>query len=264
MLAYVTAAEFVRPMDSGRTCPLIVNCETGDGAIVTAVAKFSDFCDLRTANLAREVIGACLAADLGLPVPEPLLIEVPDGWHEVIGEIPRRQRVAASSRIAFGTRLITGGYHAWTPDTRITEAMFELACQVFAFDGITQNSDRRVGNPNCLVRGEEIRLIDHELAFAHRFILGWRPPWERGGLNWLERKGSHIFLADLRRNGGAEFATFQQRWSDISDDRLAEYRAVIPPEWNDAALEIDSALDLIRNARGNIASCITELRRVLT
>jgi hypothetical protein len=80
MLATVTATEYVRPMDSGRTCPVIVNCERPDGSIVTTVAKFSDFCDQKEVHLAREIVAACLAGDLGLPIPTPVLIEVPPGW----------------------------------------------------------------------------------------------------------------------------------------------------------------------------------------
>jgi hypothetical protein len=78
MLATVMAAEYVRPMDTGRTSPSIVTCERPDGSTTTVVAKFSDFCDQKEANLAREVVAACLAtADLGLPVPTPVPTEVP-------------------------------------------------------------------------------------------------------------------------------------------------------------------------------------------
>jgi hypothetical protein len=263
MLATVTATEYVRPMTAGRTCPLIVNCERSDGSLVTTVAKFSDFCDLRETHLAREVIAACLAGDLGLPIPEPVLIEVPADWTEVIADAPLRARIDASSRIAFGSKLVTGGFSAWTPDTRISEAMVDIAAAVLAFDAIIQNSDRRADNPNCLVRGEEIRIFDHELAFAHRLIVGWRAPWSAGGLNWLERRGNHIFMSDLRRSG-VDLAPIEQRWSGIADARLAAYRTVLPPQWGHVLADADSALTLIRDARDNIGGCMTEIRRVLS
>jgi hypothetical protein len=263
MLGRVIALEYVRQMGAGRTCPLMVNCEKKDGSVVPVVAKFSDFCDQRETHLAREIVGACLAADLGLPVPEPMLVEIPPNWGDIVPDAPLRARIAASSPIAFGSTLITGGYSAWTADTKIKEAMFDTAAAIFAFDAIIQNPDRRTINPNCLVRGEEIRIIDHELAFAHRVVLGWQPPWVPGGLNWLERKGSHIFLADLKRSG-VDFAPVRQRWNTIADDRLSEYRASIPTEWAHVAADFDSALALIRDARNNIDACITEIRRVLS
>jgi hypothetical protein len=171
MLGRVVALEYVRQMGAGRTCPLMVNCEKPDGSVVSVVAKFSDFCDQREVHLAREIVGACLAGDLGLPVPEPMLIEIPAGWSDIVPDPSLRARVAASSPIAFGSTLMTGGFSAWTPDTRIKEAMYDTAAAVFAFDAIIQNPDRRTTNPNCLVRGEDIRIIDHELAFAHRVVL---------------------------------------------------------------------------------------------
>jgi hypothetical protein len=263
MLVRVTAAEYVRPMDAGRTSPVLVNCEQPDGTIVPVVAKFSDFCDLREANLAREIIAACLAADLGLPVPEPFIIEIPDGWPEIVPDLARRARIAASGALAFGSKLITGGFSVWTPDTHIKGGMADLAASIFAFDAIIQNPDRRVGNPNCLVRGEEIRIIDHELTFAHRLILGWRAPWLIGGLNPLERKGSHIFLADLKR-AGIDFASIRNRWNGIADDRLMAYRAAVPAEWAHVIVDLDPALKLIRDARDNIDACIIEIRRILS
>lgn len=261
MLTRVIAVEYVRPMHSGRTCPILVNCERPDGSIVSVVAKFSDFCDQKETHLVREAVGACVAADLGLPVPEPFLIDLSDEWIQVVPE-PTRSKIAAGSKVAFGSRMITGGYTTWTPDTRIKEGMRDTAAAIFVFDAIIQNVDRKSNNPNCLVRGEEIRIIDHELAFAHRLILGWRAPWLVGGLNWLERKGSHIFLADLKRLG-VDYAPIRQRWNAIADDRLTEYRASIPDEWAHVIADADSALTLIRDARNNIDACINEIQRVL-
>ncbi|MCW2121258.1 hypothetical protein M2226_000002 [Bradyrhizobium elkanii] len=263
MLATIMAVEYVRPMETGRTSPALVNCERSDGTIIPVVAKFSDCCDLHEVNLAREIIGACLAGDLGLPVPEPFIIEIPQGWSNVIPDPARRARIAASSRLAFGSALMTGGYSAWTPDTRIREAMVDIAAAIFAFDAIIQNPDRRDGNPNCLVRGEEIRILDHELAFAHRLVLGWRAPWLVGGLNWLERKGSHIFRADLKRNA-VDFGPIRQRWTAIVDNRLLTYKAAIPAEWGHVTADVESALTLIRGARDNIDACLTEIRRTLS
>ena len=124
-----------------------------------------------------EAIAACLAGDLKLPITEPLLVAIPDEWAAIVPDDERRKRILASSRVAFGSKLVTGGYSVWTPDTRISEAMVDTAAGVFAFDAIVQNPDRRAENPNCLVRGESIRIFDHELAFGHRLVVKWQPPW---------------------------------------------------------------------------------------
>jgi hypothetical protein len=264
MLTRVTAVEYVRPMESGRTSPLLVRCARDDASVVEVVVKFSGFCDQREENLAMEAVAACLAADLGLPIPEPFLVSIQDEWADLVPVAERKSRILDSSRVAFGSRLVTGGYATWTPDTRISEGMADTAAAIFVFDAITQNPDRRSENPNCLVRGENIRIIDHELAFGQGIILGWRPPWSVGGLNWLERKGAHIFRADLRRSGGVDYDAIKAMWLNVEDNRLKAYKGAVPADWAAAANRVQSALDLIRNARTKIDACLAEIQRVLS
>jgi hypothetical protein len=263
MLTRVTAVEYVRPMESGRTSPLLVRCVRHDGSIVEVVVKFSGLCDQQQENLAIEAIAACLAGDLKLPIPEPLLVAVPEEWAAIVPDEKRRKRILASSRVAFGSKLVTGGYSVWTPDTRINEAMVDTAASVFAFDAIIQNPDRRTDNPNCLVRGESIRIFDHDLAFGHRLVLKWQPPWAKGGLNWLEPKGKHIFRPQLRRSM-IDFDAIEAAWMTVTDDRLAAYQAGLPAEWSAAASRVQSAVSLVREARTNMAGCIAEIQRVLS
>ncbi len=263
MLARVTAVEYVRPMESGRTSPLLVRCARDDGSVIEVVVKFSRFCDQQQENLAMEAIAACLAGDLKLPIPEPLLVAIPDEWAAIVPDDERRKRILASSRVAFGSKLVTGGYSVWTPDTRISEAMVDMAASVFAFDAIIQNHDRRTENPNCLVRGERIRIFDHELAFGHRLMLKWQPPWAKGGLNWLETKGRHIFRPQLRRSM-IDFDAIKAAWMTVTDDRLVAYEGGLPAEWSAAAARVQSAISLVRDARINIDACIAEIQRVLS
>jgi hypothetical protein len=171
MLTLVTATEYVRPMESGRTSPLLVRCTWADGTIGEVVVKLSAFCDQHVENLAMETVAACLAVDLKLPIPEAMLVLIPTERIAIIPDDQRRKRAQASSPIGFGSRLVTGGYSIWTPDSRISEAMVDTAAGVFAFDAIIQNPDRRAENPNCLVRGENIRIFDHEFTFGHRPVV---------------------------------------------------------------------------------------------
>lgn len=261
MLARVTAAEYVRPTSQGRTCPSVVVCEKEDGTFVEIVAKFSAHCDQGVTNLVREVTAGCLAGALGLPVPEPFLIDVPAGWADTIADATQRAKIKASSPVAFGSRMITGQYSAWTSTTRIDEEMVDTAAAILTFDGIIQNPDRRAINPNCIVRGRNIRIFDHELCFMHGVIIGWRPPWIVGGLNALETPGYHIFRPGLRRRP-LDFDPIEAAWAGVSDQKVADFEAAIPAEWGggDAAKQ---ATQLIKDARDNIRGCVTELKRVL-
>ncbi len=264
MITRVSALEFLRPTSNGRTGPALAVCEHPSGTEIDIVLKYSEGCDQKEINLASEVISACLAADLGLPVPEPFIVQmdaefvasVPDSYSEFRGKL------AKSNPIAFGSKHITGQYSAWAGGNYVTEKLLPCAAAIFAFDGITQNPDRREGNPNCLVKGDDVRVIDHELAFRHNLVLFWKAPWVIGGLRDLEQAGAHIFRPGLRGRV-IDFGAIRDTWQGLSDARISDYGSAVPVEWSTATNFVETALELIKNARDNIDACILEIQRVL-
>ena len=53
----------------------------------------------------------------------------------------------------------------------------EKSLRALVFDAVIDNADRKPSNPNCLVAGDRLHLIDDELAFPPTAgIPGWRPP----------------------------------------------------------------------------------------
>lgn len=262
MLKRVSPIQYDRPATRGRTGPLFITCEAADGSIVEMVAKFSGGCDQGNINLAREVIGACLAGDLGLPVPEPFLIDVPPQWAATV-PASETAKVQRSSPVAFGSRAITGQLSVWTPGNTISDIMLPMAAGIFVFDGIIQNPDRRSDNPNCLVRGDELRIFDHELAFSHGLVLGWTPPWAIGGLKPMETNGNHIFRAGLKGRS-IDYGAIHVAWAGLSDAQIADYERALPAEWTDVASAAASATKLIRDARDNIDAVLEEVKRVLS
>jgi hypothetical protein len=262
MLTRITAIEFSRPTDNGRTFPSHLVCEKAGGDTVEVVAKFSAGCDEGVVNLAREVISVCLAADLGLPVPMPYLIDIPKGFADIVPDAERKVRIKASASVAFGSTLMTRQYSAWNAGWKISDTMLPTAAAIFVFDSIIQNPDRREGNPNCIVRGDDIRIFDHELAFTHAKVLSWKAPWLLGGLKHLETSGNHIFRTQLRGRV-IDFGVIQARWRSLSDARISAYGGSVAAEWAVSASAVDGALALIRDARDHIDGCVTEIKRVL-
>lgn len=262
MLSRVSAIEFVRPMDNGRTCPSLVVCQDGDDDGIEVVLKCTAGCERKEGGLASEVISACLAADLGLPVMRPYLVEIDPEFIAAVTDAKHRARLGASNPVAFGSALATRQFSAWSSGNRVANLMLEPAAAIFAFDGIIQNSDRRSGNPNCLVRGDDVRIIDHELAFAHHMIISWRAPWLLGGLQSLERPGAHIFRADLLGKE-LDYRVIRAAWAGLSDEQIAGYGVAVPAEWSSAQNDVARALKLIQDARDNIDACIVEIKRVL-
>lgn len=136
------------------------------------------------------------------------------------------------------------------------------AAEIFAFDALIQNPDRRPENPNYLFDGRNLAIFDHELAFVTDGIIGWRPPWELGGLDLIKGSNRHVFFTDLQGKRH-NFSRIMGAWQAVSDARLQEYRQALPPAWingSDAANEI---LAYIAQVRENIKPALDEVARVL-
>jgi len=261
MLESVDAVRFDRRMNSGRTSPCLIVGHREDGQEVELIAKFSECCDRKVDGLVSEALAAILAADLDLFVPEPFLLHFDAGFVDLLPASvrPLSDKMRASVSVAFGSTKLPAGFALLPRDKAITKSLQQQAAEIFAFDGLIINPDRRPENPNCLLDGNSFAIFDHELAFMTQGILGWRPPWERGGLDAMRQHLFFMLLAgqpcDLRRFKGA--------WATVSDNRLAEYHDALPPQWHAGSKNIDSTLEYIARVRDNIESAIAEIERVL-
>ncbi len=155
-------------------------------------------------------------------------------------------------------------FAAWHRGSRVSSETIPVALGAFVFDAVIDNVDRRPSNPNCLHSGQEIGLIDHELAFPRNLVGSQLPPWKEGGLQWLCGEDGHIFRQELRRHAQElDFGFISERWETLSDEYLERIRRAVPAEWEEACPTVDEALDRIRQARANMSGVITEVRRVL-
>ena len=194
----------------------------------------------------------------------PCIVEVSPILVSGVVDADISKLLQASSPLAFGSPRAGNQFSAWSPGSRVTSPMVSLALGTLIFDAVIDNSDRRVSNPNCLVAGDQVRLIDHELALLPtEGLLGWQPPWKLGSLQWLRNAADpHIFYRPLQKRC-LDFSPLHALWSRVSDDRLLEYRNAIPTEWAAALPKVDDALHRIGSARDNLNGVIAEIRRVL-
>lgn len=258
MLDLVTAVRFDKRMGSGRTKPIVLACESDEGEEVEVVAKLSAGLDRGIAGLVAEAIAAMLAADLDLPVPEPFLVRLDKAFVADLADAEVKALASRSVPIAFGSKKLPPGFSIWPTDKAVPKALRDAAVEIFAFDALIQNADRRAENPNCLCDGRTFAIFDHELAFLTEGIIGWRPPWEVGALeHWR-----HLFRDSLR-GGENHLDRFAGAWQAISDPRLVEYRAALPTEWGLDGGSADHALGYIANVRDNIEPAMAEVARVL-
>jgi len=218
-------------------------------------------------GMTNELLAACLAGHLGLPVCEPVLVELSPDWISSIPQPSIRQLLTDSCPIAFGSTSAGDGWRRWTTEDRVIGDRRAAALGILAFDAFTENADRLVRNPNLLVQGDAIRMIDHELCFRIRMLLLPRPhPWQPGNLERLVNSGqdSHVFGPLLRGDRYIDVPALQPSWTSLSDEVLDEYGSWIPAQWASAAGAVTDALTHIRQVRDRIEECLIEVKRALT
>lgn len=230
MLDTVTATTFMRKMKNGKTTPLLVRCELDNGEEIEVVAKLSGNCERRETALAVESICAMLAADLELPVPEPFIVRLDP---EIVDQdsYPDIYRfVATSCPLAFGSKLLPNGY-ALT--MRLLDPLLPMAAEIFTFDAMALNSDRRVDNPNCQSNGKSLAIFDHEMCLITDYLgtVMQQFPWVIGALEHMRNgQSKHIFFDELSQKM-QNLDDFGRKLASIQKGRYREYIQALPAEW---------------------------------
>jgi HipA-like kinase len=166
---HLVAATYHRKMSSGRTKPMLFSCEDQKGNPAGEfVVKLKGGVNNGVTGLTSELLSSLLAEFLGIAAPEPALIDLDSSLAEVLPERDAEEAeiIRKSAGVNFWTRLRTGGYRIWPVDMAIPIGLRQEAVDIFAFDALIQNPDRRYDNPNILWRDEEMFVIDHESAFS--------------------------------------------------------------------------------------------------
>jgi hypothetical protein len=262
MIERAEAIRFDRIADAGRNLPLRVTVETVAGDEIEVFLKPSGRPELSVSRLASEVLAACIAGHLGLPVCQPLLVNMSPEWIASIPDAGLRAILEDSSPIAFGSKAAGPGWRQWSAEDVLTNGRKTTALGIFAFDAFIENPDRMPRNPNLLVKGDEFRMIDHELSLIVRGRFPAPAPWSQGYLAPMFQQDGHVFASRLRGTN-VDLGPLRDGWSSLSDHDLGDYEASIPLEWAEAADAITAALTHLRAVRDRIDDCLGEIGRAL-
>jgi hypothetical protein len=130
---------------------------------------------------------------------------------------------------------------------------------VLAFDLMIANPDRRAINPNCLTNGKALAMIDHELAFLIEGIIGWKPPWEHGGIFFAAGENRHV-LHDAVRGQSNDLSRLQGALEAITPGRVEEYRYSLPEEWGREDASTDRIVAFIQQLRTHAFAIILQIQ----
>jgi len=183
------------PIRGGSSHPCIMQVEDEQGELMPwQVVKLYKR-EHQTATL-REVLGNVLASEFDLAAPPAALVEL--DW-PILKELrlydPVYQNKNLEPGVYFATEYLEGGldFSLATHISTVTPWQVE---QIFAFDVLLRNADRRTGKPNLFLYHGQPMLIDHELSLNiaqpfHNYY-NQHNHWD------FIREGPHLFLYALR------------------------------------------------------------------
>ncbi len=212
------------------------------------------------------MIAAQLADDLGLQVPQAAVVDVPPGFESVIPERELAKMVKESPGPNFGSMHVGAGFTTWLPGRDPHGVQRDHAAEVFAFDTLVQNPDRRATTPNLWVRSDRIGVYDHEQAFSFLSvaIIGGAPrPWatahQGNGFRFLEK---HMFYRSLR-GSRLNLLPFQEKLGALTDEQIQAYADSVPAEWRNKSDFADGIVGCLREARAERENLVNFIKHLL-
>ncbi|MDQ3812102.1 MAG: aminotransferase class I and II [Chloroflexota bacterium] len=206
------------PLREGGSLPAVVETDA-DGAFVV---KFRGAGQGPKALIAEALV-AVIGTLLGLPVPPPALIELAAGFGRGEPDPEIQDILCASVGVNFGLSYLPSAL-AFDPAVDGPGLDPERAADIVWFDAYLTNVDRTPRNPNLLVTGDRLWLIDHGAAlYVHHRWAGWRErihsPFAPIAEHVLLPFAGDLLAADARLRPRLDRAT------------LGEVVATVPDEW---------------------------------
>jgi hypothetical protein len=183
------ARRVIRADRRGSSWPVLV--DTDAGVFYTKLRGAAQ----APASLIAEIIVGGLAAAVGLAVPACVLIEIsPD----IQSEDPHEelmQLLQQSQGLNLGFQYLADARDFRSTDSNRVGA--DLASRIVWLDGLVQNPDRTVKNPNMLWSHGQLWLIDHgaSLGFHHN----WKDVTEDSPRSKTWPIGQHVLMRQATR-----------------------------------------------------------------
>lgn len=231
MLETLKAEEFHGFQTSGNSRPARATCRRADGTRVDVFIKFRGGVRNGSFGLCAELLCSEFAKSVGLATPASYLVEISPSF---IAASPREAQdlLTRSVGINFASQSLTEGYSVVPPEPRVPIALRQRAAEVFAFDVLIQNYDRKSDNPNLLWNRKNLYLIDHESALHPTYVDPASPTLP--SLN-LDSFYDHVFYSSLSPSD-CSLGRLSTAIGSIAADTLEGWFDAVPESWRDAAL----------------------------
>jgi hypothetical protein len=239
MLPIYKAQGFEKVLLGGKTRPWVIYVfiENQPFSYVVKLYKEKDVNENHT--VAKEVYSSVLASSFGLSTPRPALIEFTDGFVKSLPIDLRAELSKRDDRIKFGCENIDASFAYIDTINRPSLRKYDFE-NIFIFDNLILNADRRDINPNILLKGNDAYLIDHELTFPlnENTIAHFKSNY------WVYNTKGHIFYNYLKNSNITEkkgfFLDFSEKLKktdfnilDSYSDQMIKFKHDNPHNYSD-------------------------------
>jgi hypothetical protein len=217
MLRTVTATRYVTPLREGGSLPALVEADD-DGLYVVKLLGAGH----GRKALVAELLAGEIARNLGLPVPDQVLVELDGALARAEPNREIQDLLARSAGTNIGLDFLPGAL-AFSPAVGPAPDP-DLAAAIVWLDAYTTNVDRTPRNPNLIVWHRRLHLIDHGSAlYIHHT---WRDPAEHARRPF-EPIWEHVLLPFASSIAAAD-ARLAPMVTRVLVARLAD---AIPDDW---------------------------------
>jgi hypothetical protein len=162
----LAATRYVTPLREGGSLPAILDTVPQPGTDEAAgglfVAKFRGAGQGARVLVAELLVGQ-IAAHLGLPMPDLALIDLDAAFGRSEPDQEIQDLLQKSRGLNVGLRYLDGAF-GYDPVAMAPLIDPDLAAEIVWMDALCLNVDRTPRNPNLLVHGRKLWLIDHGAA----------------------------------------------------------------------------------------------------
>lgn len=220
-------AEFFHDFQTkGYSRPARLTCRRANGQQIEVFIKFAGGVRDHYFGLCAEVLCSLIARQLGFSTPDPYIVNLSP---EFLAGAPQNAKdlISRSLGLNFGTVAVGSGYGVMPPDARLPQDLRKTAAEIFAFDILIQNFDRKRDNPNLLWNRKRIVLIDHESALSS--ILKW-PDFDFARMD-LDKFYDHVFYSEISP-ADADFQRLAVCLQTLTPSVVDEFFNHLPSVWH--------------------------------
>jgi hypothetical protein len=250
----VTATAYLAPLREGGSLPAVIEAEDGELYVLKFVGAGHGH-----RALVAEIIAGHIGMVLGLNVPEIVLVHLDPKMARSERDEEIQDLLWASAGLNMGVRFLQGAlaFHASLappPDA-------DQAASIVWFDAFVTNVDRTSQNPNLLVWGDRVWLIDHgsSLYFHHNWArAGAFPgdPFVFARHHALLALAGDLDAADRRARGALDRPALEAVVDMVPDGWLAD-----DPRFASAADHRAAYVDALSARLSNSSVFVTEAAR---